>query len=106
MKHFNYLNPPSFTGNNTTVEAEEWSRQIQKIFNTMCITEDWDQVRLTSFCFISTADGWWDELARTKPAESFTWTEFVNIFYLRFFPRATKQELADRFGLHYQGIGC
>src|SRR3954466_4134013 len=97
VKTFTRMGAPWFDGQGTAMVAEGWLRQARKVMDTMGVGEDSDRVRLATFHLTDIADDWWTELTRTRQPETFSWKEFVTVFYVRFFPRATRLEYADRF---------
>src|SRR3954466_13083771 len=97
VKTFTRMGAPWFDGLGTAMVAEGWLRQARKVMDTMGVTEDSDRVRLATFHLTDIADDWWTELTRTRQPETFSWEEFVKLFYIRFFPRVTRLEYADRF---------
>ena len=102
LRHFDRLSP-GYAGKGTAIDAEDWMRKITKNLDTMVITADSDRVRLAAFKFEATADEWWEGQTRTRTPESFTWRQFTDAFYERFFPMATRQDLAQRFSTLYRG---
>src|SRR3954465_89790 len=40
MKYFKRMGPPPFTGQGTTVEADDWIREVKKIFDTMGVASE------------------------------------------------------------------
>src|SRR3954468_6450928 len=93
LRHFDRLSP-GYAGKGTTIDAEDWLRKITKVLDTMTISADTDRVRLATFKFEATADEWWEGQTRTRTPDSFTWGQFTDAFYQRFFPMATRQDLA------------
>lgn len=67
------------------------------------VSDDSDGVSLATFYLSASIDKWWEELTRTRKPETFSWEDFVKAFYVLFFPRATRQEMADKFASLYQG---
>src|SRR4051812_6166918 len=78
-------------------------RAFTKILDAMGVTADADRVRIATLHLDAQADEWWEGMTRARRAETYTWDEFVRAFYVRFFPRATRQDLADRFQNLKQG---
>src|SRR3954469_15576427 len=70
----------------------------------MGVSREADRVRLAAFQLRSEADQWWSLETRIRDPETFTWDDFTTAFFLRFFPRAMRQQLADRFGTLRQGF--
>src|SRR5947208_1167114 len=103
MRNLTRYNPPRYTGRGTAVQSEEWMRAFTKILDAMGITADADRVRIASLHLDAQADEWWEGMTRARRAETYTWDEFVRAFNVRFFPRATRQDLADRFQNLKQG---
>src|SRR3954462_1623880 len=104
MKYFKRMGAPLFTGLGTAVEADDWIRELKKIFDTMGVSREADRVRLAAFQLRSEADQWWSSETRIRDPETFTWEDFTKAFFLRFFPRAMQQQLADRFASLRQGF--
>src|SRR3954470_13070575 len=103
MRNLTRYNPPRYTGRGTEVQSEEWMRAFTKILDAMGVTADADRVRIASLHLDAQADEWWEGMTRARRAKTYTWDEFVRAFYVRFFPRATRQDLADRFQNLKQG---
>src|SRR5436853_3049519 len=103
LRSFKRLDPPIFTGKGTAIEAQEWIREIRKDLTTMGVTRDQDMVRLAAFQLRAEGDQWWESETRTRRPETFTWDAFVTAFYVRFFPRAVRQQLVDRYNNLRQG---
>lgn len=103
MKHFNCLHHPEFIGKGTSIEGEELIMQEKKIMDTMGLSNDVDRVRLATFQLRSDADEWWKAQIGTRGPETYTWEEFIRIFYVRFFPRAIQQQSTNRFSTLQHG---
>ena len=103
MRNLTRYNPPRYTGRGTAVQSEEWMRAFTKILDAMGIIADADRVRIASLHLDAQADEWWEGMTRARRTETYTWDEFVQAFNARFFPRATRQDLADRFQNLKQG---
>src|SRR3954464_6825507 len=84
LRQFDRLSP-GYTGKGTAIDAEDWLWKITKNLDTMVITANTDRVRLATFKFEATADEWWEGLTWTRTPDSFTWHQFTDAFYLRFF---------------------
>src|SRR3954469_1376582 len=97
MKYFKRMGAPPFTGQGTSVEADDWIREMKKIFDTMGVASEVDRVRLATFQLRSEADQWWSSETRIRDPETFTWEDFTMPFFLRLFPRAMRQQLTDIF---------
>ena len=97
MRNLTRYNPPRYNGKGSAIQSGKWLRAFTKILDAMAITSGIDRVRLATLHLDAQADEWWDGMTRARRPETYTWDEFVRTFNTRFFPRAIRQDLDDRF---------
>lgn len=103
MRRLCCMDPPRFNGKDLAVQSEDWMRAITKILDAMAISLDSYMVKLFALQLDPTADECWEGLTRARRPETYTWDKSIRAFYVRFFPRDTQQDLADRLSSLRQG---
>ena len=79
--------PPEFYGVEDPAEADEWTVQIEKIFEVFKCTSQ-QRVQLATHMFRGTAEGWWKTVksAYDTAEDDKAWETFVKQFQDRFIP--------------------
>lgn len=97
-KRFKEMNPPEFNGTEGVLEAAEWIRQVEKIFEVLGCT-DTEKVKLAAFTMKKEAGYWWEDKVRTYPEATHTWTwiHFKEQFDGKFLPYHARNDLRLRF---------
>ena len=82
--------PPEFYGVEDPAEADEWTVQIEKIFEVFKCTSQ-QRVQLATHMFRGTAEGWWKTIksAYDTAEDDKAWETFVKQFQDRFIPEPT-----------------
>ncbi|XP_027368256.1 uncharacterized protein LOC113874226 [Abrus precatorius] len=96
LAEFRQSDPPQFTGVEGPNAAEQWLRDIEKIFFTMGCVED-RKVLYVAYMLSEDAEMWWHGARAMLEArrEIITWEVFKNSFLGKFFPphvRAAKEK--------------
>ena len=85
-KQFMAMNPPSFDGKSSPEAAEDWIREIERIFRVLQVSED-IKVDFDTYRLRKDAERWWATTLDVKFAGgAFTWEQFVEVFYAAYFP--------------------
>ncbi|XP_057505361.1 uncharacterized protein LOC130788623 [Actinidia eriantha] len=113
--HMQFLkfDPPDFFGSNKPLEAEEWLKRMESIFDVMRVTDE-EKMILAPFRLKGEARHWWDATKRlltTPPLNApqpstpkvITWIEFVEAFNDHYFPMAYRYEQERAFIHEKQG---
>ena len=67
------------------MEADQWFRQVGKIFEGMEITSYGIRIRLPTFQLEAESQVWWDWVKASKNLEAMTWEEFHDLFMGKYF---------------------
>ncbi|XP_028058454.1 uncharacterized protein LOC114262299 [Camellia sinensis] len=97
FSEFRKQRPPIFIGEPDPKIAENWIRQIEKIFNTMGITEHIDRIDLAVYQLEGEADHWWALIRESRDITAMTWAQFKELFLRKYFPNTVKQERIHEF---------
>lgn len=81
LSEFRKAGPPSFDGKYDPVAADNWLRELEKIFNVMMCT-DTQKVTFAAFMLKSEAEHWWRGARDLLEAQhtQITWEVFQNTF--------------------------
>ncbi|KAI8555642.1 hypothetical protein RHMOL_Rhmol05G0189100 [Rhododendron molle] len=112
-EQFMKLQPPTFSGGVEPLEAEEWLRRIESIFDVMSVSDD-QKVILAPFMLKDQAQFWWDSTKEllTTPAigepeppvlKKVTWKEFITAFNEQYFPLLYQYDMEHEFSSLRQG---
>lgn len=83
--------------------AENWLRQIEKMLDTLGITEDADRIALAIFELDDEADHWWELIKNTCDITDTSWDQFKELFLNKYFPTTVHQEQVRKFQNLEQG---
>lgn len=86
------MNPPSFTGQSTSEDLENFVEGLNKVFNVMHVIES-ERVDLAAYQLKNVARTWLDQWkeSRDKDAPHLSWYCFEEVFLGRFFPENLKR---------------
>ena len=97
FKDFRSLDPPRFTGSTDPDEAENWLKDIERIFRMIKCTEE-EKVRLTTFQLDRDARAWWETVEATmEDSNQVSWEEFVELFNEQYFSEVVQEKKANEF---------
>ena len=95
--------PPEFYGNEDPLDADEWTVQIEKIFEVLrCRGKE--RVQLTAYMFQGTIEMWW-KLVKTQYEtieDDTAWASFSTLFRTKYIPPHIAAKIID-FGSLKQG---
>ncbi|XP_028054780.1 uncharacterized protein LOC114258976 [Camellia sinensis] len=94
---FRKQSPPKFTGVPDPKIVENWLRQIEKMLDTMGITEAADRIALAVFELDDEADHWWELIKNTHDVASLSWNQFRELFLNKYFPSTIRRERVKEF---------
>ncbi|XP_028081778.1 uncharacterized protein LOC114283146 [Camellia sinensis] len=100
---FRKQRPPKFTGVPNPKVAENWLQQIEKMLDTMGITEAADRIALAVFELDDEADHWWELIKNTRDVASLSWNQFRELFLNKYFPNTVRRERVKEFQNLEQG---
>ncbi|XP_028127600.1 uncharacterized protein LOC114324084 [Camellia sinensis] len=83
--------------------AENWLRQIEKMLDTMGITEATDRIALATFELDDEADHWWELMKNTRDMASLSWNQFKELFLSKYFPSTIRRGRVKEFQNLEQG---
>ncbi|XP_058189892.1 uncharacterized protein LOC131307415 isoform X1 [Rhododendron vialii] len=92
LREFQKQNPPVFRGWPEPKLAEYWLSQMERILNSMSITDDQTRVSLAASQLEEDAVQWWRLIDRTL-----TWQEFRDLFIDKYFPLIFRHALENDF---------
>ncbi|XP_065628880.1 uncharacterized protein LOC136067247 [Quercus suber] len=84
LEKFRKLEPPALKGTKDLVEADNWLKEIERLFRAMEVSDE-QRVILTVFVLKGDALEWWESTKRTHAREVITWQHFVELFHKRYF---------------------
>ena len=85
LEKFRKLDPPTFKGTKDPIEADNWLKEIERLFRAMEVSDE-QRVILAVFVLKGDALEWWESTERTHGREVITWQHFVELFRKRYFP--------------------
>ncbi|XP_028070165.1 uncharacterized protein LOC114272645 [Camellia sinensis] len=103
FSEFRKQRPPKFTGVLDPKVAENWLRQIEKMLDTMGITEATDRIALAVFELDDEADHWWELIKNTRDVASLSWNQFRELFLNKYFLITIRRERVKEFQNLEQG---
>ncbi|MQL67816.1 hypothetical protein Taro_000118 [Colocasia esculenta] len=95
-RNFRNLNPPRFSGTTDPDEAENWIKEIERIFRVMQCA-DGDKLLLSTFQLERDARAWWESVEATRADAQFTWAEFKEHFNSKYFSERIQERKASEF---------
>ncbi|WVZ83110.1 hypothetical protein U9M48_030287 [Paspalum notatum var. saurae] len=101
MSEFLRLKPPSFSGSQDPMEAEDWMRTIERKLELLNCDEQ-TKIALATHQLSGTALAWW-EIVKAPHKNGITWKEFTKAFRQHHVPEATKDLKAEEFRHLTQG---
>ncbi|MQL84788.1 hypothetical protein Taro_017287 [Colocasia esculenta] len=97
FKDFRSLDPPRFAGSTDSDEAENWLKDIERIFKMIKCTEE-EKVHLTTFQLDRDARAWWETVEATmEDSNQVSWEEFVELFNEQYFSEVFQKKKANEF---------
>ncbi|KZV52121.1 hypothetical protein F511_07076 [Dorcoceras hygrometricum] len=104
LKRFQYFKPPILTGTENAIDCENWSEDIEQLFEALDYTDD-RRVKLIVHQLHGLGKSWW--IATKKALENqgtvITWAVFRTAFYQRFFPVSYRKDKGAEFENLRQG---
>ena len=87
------MNPPSFTGSNTTKDSENFIEELKKVYEVMHVV-DVERFELAAYQLKGVARSSFDQRkdGRIEDAPHPSWACFEEAFLRRFFPHELKEE--------------
>ena len=87
LETFQRNKPPTFEGRYDPDGAQEWLKEIERIYRLMDCSEA-RKVRFGTHMLVKEADDWWVETRRrlTAAGEAITWAVFSREFLRKYFP--------------------
>ena len=77
--------------------AYYWFLQMEKVLEAMEITSNATKIRLTTFPLEDESQVWWDWVKTSRDIEAMTWTEFQELFMVKYFPATARNAKAQEF---------
>ncbi|XP_028069699.1 uncharacterized protein LOC114272237 [Camellia sinensis] len=103
FSEFRKQRPLKFAGVQDPKVAENWLWQIEKMLDTMGITEASDRIALAIFKLDDEADHWWELIKNTRDIASLSWNQFRELFQNKYFPNTICRERVKEFQNLEQG---
>ncbi|XP_028072454.1 uncharacterized protein LOC114274676 [Camellia sinensis] len=103
FSEFRKQRPPKFIGVPDPKIAENWLQQIEKMLDTMGITEAADRIALAVFELDDEVDHWWELIKNTRDVASLSWNQFRELFLNKYFPSTIRREQVKEFQNLEQG---
>ncbi|XP_028081961.1 uncharacterized protein LOC114283349 [Camellia sinensis] len=100
---FRKQRPPKFTRVPDPRVAENWLQQIEKMLDTMGITEDADRIALAVFKLDDETDHWGELIKNTCDVSNMSWNQLKEFFLNKYFPSTVRQEQVREFQNLEQG---
>ena len=72
MREFEKRNPPSFSGDQGPLAAEDWLQWINRIFDFILLEDNATRINAASFMFTNEALQWWNCTLGTHPLVEMT----------------------------------
>ena len=99
---FRRLNPGTFGGMETPLQAEQWLVKSEQLLRAARVA-DADKVDVVSIQLTYLAHIWWTNEKERLGAEPATWDFFSESFLAKFFPDTARDEMEHRFVHLVQG---
>ncbi|KAH7553348.1 hypothetical protein JRO89_XS12G0000700 [Xanthoceras sorbifolium] len=98
VEQFRRLHPPSFEETRNPLDAEEWLRELNKVFSFMNYTED-QKVACAVFMLKGDASHWWEMTNRVQnaPDNLIIWVRFKELYNQKYFPKELRNEKESEF---------
>ena len=104
LQRFKAHHSPTFIGGGDPMVVDHWSRQIEKILETMEITSNATKIKLAAFQLECESQVWWDWVKASRDIEAMTWGEFHELFIGRYFSTTARHAKAREFLKLKQGM--
>jgi len=90
--------PKPFVGTTNPVETEHWINEMEKAFQGSKCSEK-EKVDYAVYLLHDSAQHWWKSVERSheKNKEPFSWAEFREEFYAKYFPSSRRREMQKQF---------
>ena len=98
LDRFQRNNPPSFNGGYNPDGAQNWIREIEKIFRVMACPER-QKVAYGAYILVEEAEYWWENTRQCLEAEGqdVTWDVFKRVFLEKYFPEDVRNKKEMEF---------
>ncbi|XP_040862763.1 uncharacterized protein [Glycine max] len=98
LDRFQRNNPPSFNGGYNPDGAQNWIREIDKIFRVMACPEG-QKVAFGAYTLVEEAEYWWENTRQCLEAEGqdVTWDVFKRVFLEKYFPEDVRNKKEMEF---------
>ena len=98
IEKFRKLQPPSFEGSKDPLVAEEWIRELEKIFSLLECSDS-HKVSCATYMLKEGASHWWEMTMRTLNIDKnkITWERFKEVFNEKYFPQSLRDEKEAEF---------
>uniref|UniRef100_A0A2N9G096 Retrotransposon gag domain-containing protein n=1 Tax=Fagus sylvatica TaxID=28930 RepID=A0A2N9G096_FAGSY len=102
LEKFRKLDPPSFKGSKDPLEADNWLKELERLFKAMNVRDE-QQVTLAVFVLKGDTLEWWESTERTHEGGVVSWQQFVDLFRKRYFPDSLRLQKEAEFICIEQG---
>ena len=96
LEKFRKLDPPSFKGSKDPLEADNWLKELDRLFKAMNVRDE-QRVTLAVFMLKGDALEWWESTERTHEGGVVSWQQFVDLFRKRYFPDSLRLQKEAEF---------
>ncbi|KAJ4717010.1 Retrotransposon protein, putative, Ty3-gypsy subclass [Melia azedarach] len=98
VEQFRKLQPPFFEGSINPLVAEEWVRELEKIFRLIDCT-DQQKVTCATYILKGSASHWWEMTSRAQDMDGYnvTWDRFKELFDEKYFPQSLRDDKEAEF---------
>ncbi|GMY25234.1 Cellular nucleic acid-binding protein [Fagus crenata] len=96
LEKFRKLDPPSFKGSKDPLEADNWLKELDRLFKAMNVRDE-QRVTLAVFMLKGDALEWWESTERTHEGGFVSWQQFVDLFRKRYFPDSLRLQKEAKF---------
>jgi hypothetical protein len=96
LEKFRKLDPPSFKGSKDPLEADNWLKELDRLFKVMNVRDE-QRVTLAVFMLKGDALEWWESTERTHEGGVVSWQQFVDLFRKRYFPDSLRLQKEAEF---------
>ncbi|CAA0822151.1 Unknown protein [Striga hermonthica] len=95
-ERFRKLNPPIFEDAADPVEAEDWLRTVDNMFQYSKVSEE-ENVLCASFMLRGSAGHWWDTIKCIEGVTTMTWDRFKELFRSKYFTPPIRAMMMNKF---------
>uniref|UniRef100_A0A2N9GSP6 Reverse transcriptase domain-containing protein n=1 Tax=Fagus sylvatica TaxID=28930 RepID=A0A2N9GSP6_FAGSY len=96
LEKFRKLDPPSFKGSKDPLEADNWLKELDRLFKAMNVRDE-KRVTLAVFMLKGDALEWWESTERIHEGGVVSWQQFVDLFRKMYFPDSLRLQKEVEF---------